>query len=269
MVLQKNAMLLLSLVAVFALMASASTVTLTSSCSNIAVGNSGKYVNFTISNSGDGTATSMILTAAQQGLYSNTVNNVTSLPPGSAETFRFYLTNVTYPGSYGFGVYALYMQGQQSFIVSFPCVVSFMNSSGSQLAITNASVANRQITAQVMNLARHSINATTYFIASPITGLSTNPTAFSIAAGDLHPIKAEVAVSKLNITVPVAILVTYVENNMSYTSMSTVNVSLTSSNGFDLTTMVLVAIIAVVVALIIASIAATIRKRGAKAGMVR
>lgn len=254
----------LSMLALLAYSASASSVTLTASCSNINIRNNSAYINFTISNTGDGNATNVVLTAAQSGVLSSTVNHISVFYPGNKSTVSFMVEKPSHYGNYGFGVNVAYTQAQQTFIVSFPCEVSYVNNSVSLLAINNLSENNDVITAHITNMGNFPINATEYFIAPPYLNISGSAAHISVQPGSTYTLQSKIRYNSVNVTLPVALVLSYVKDNISYTSMSTTRFSL-SKNGEmqSLTILFFIGIIAVIVALIAISLLVN-RKKKAK-----
>lgn len=235
------------------------TVTLTGTCSGIVSNGTVPYVNFTLSNSGNGPASSVSLlatAASPYGLSSSTSNGANTLLPGRAETFTFYLANGTYHGRYGFGVYVSYAQDQQTFVVTFPCIAAANGTSNPVLIIQNLSSGNGLVTAKVFNMGAASVTGRLYFIAPPALALSPRAMNFTIGPQGSYSLSSNMSMtSSYNGTVTLSAVVSYVSGNAVSSYMVTSQVSLQrQGHPVDLTWAVVAAVVMAVVALIIASL---------------
>lgn len=135
--------------------ASAGTVTLSGTCS-VATNNSSSF-NFTIANSGNDTASNLVLTPSIFGAKpSNSSYVVQYLGPGSQMTFNISVTNIAEPGAHAVYVTAVYQQGSSSvFTTLFPCVVPLLVPTASQVLLavntTIGSSGNEVVTALLHN----------------------------------------------------------------------------------------------------------------------
>ena len=206
--------------------AGASTVTLTGSCSNLIASNVGRYINFTLSNSGNGPASDMFLTTNLHGLYSYNISTLKTLNPNQEYIFRFPIKNQNvYKGTYGFGVLVSYAQGTQRFSVSFPCLVSYINSTKS-LLVTNASTQGSQINVSVANHAPYPLNATVYFI-NPQGLLNPEMIRMEISKDGAYRFDSVINQSMLSPseTIDIGIITSYIHDNVSYSSLNLISFS--------------------------------------------
>ena len=211
--------------------AGASTVTLTGSCSDLMASNSGMYINFTLSNTGNGPASDMFLTTNLHGLYSYNISTLQTLNPNQEHTFKFPIKNQNvYKGTYGFGVLVSYAQGSQRFSVSFPCLVSYVNSTKS-LLITNASTQNSQINVSVVNTAPYPLNATVYFI-NPQGLLNPEMIRMAIAKNGAYKFDSVINQSMLSPseTIDIGIITSYIHDSISYSSLNLITFSSSPSS---------------------------------------
>src|ERR1700733_1000124 len=82
--------------------AGASTVTLTGSCYATIINQTNNYIQFNITNSGNGTATNLIIEPVVSGasLVNSTPITIPLVAPNGAYPQKIYLDNFTIPGSY-------------------------------------------------------------------------------------------------------------------------------------------------------------------------
>ncbi len=203
----------------------ASTVTLSGSCKTSYV-NGSEYVNFWLSNSGNGTAQGVILTGTPVGLKTNTLDNISMLGPSENKTVSFLIDNTTIPGSYAFGVYVSYTQDQQNFIVSFPCIVAIGNRTISPLVINNLSVVNDRLSARLTNIASYPINATANFINPP--EIKMTPKSILLQVGPDSSVWANATVAHptgKTETVNVALFISYAQLGQNYVTMQNQSIS--------------------------------------------
>lgn len=248
------------IVFLFAGMASASTVTLTGSCSSLIANSSGRYVNFTLSNTGNGPAANMFLTTNLHGLYSYNTSTLQILNPNQKHTFIFPIKNpVIYQGIYGFGVLVSYTQGIQNFSVSFPCLVTYANPTKSMLII-NVSAQNNKINVSVANTAPYSMTATIYFI-NPPGFISPEMVRLNLSKKSSYSFDSVINQSMLSSAeiVNIGIITSYVYDNRSYSSLNLLSFSSSfnssnSSSPIFYTEILIVAAILTFLSLIIISI---------------
>ena len=155
--------------------ANASTVTLTGTCTQSLASGPSSNITFSIINTGNGTATSMILTPLISGAYiRNSSAFIQTINPDTNYTRPFSISNASANGSYIINFIASYAQGSSQFSTIFPCVVYFGHPAGGPLAvITNFN--NDRITANVSNYAGDPITANVVVLVPPSFGLP-NPT---------------------------------------------------------------------------------------------
>lgn len=247
---------------------SGATVTLTGTCGNIAQQGGTKYVNFTLLNSGDGTAGDMLLSAIPYGIQSNSETMVPILPPKGTNVSRFYIQNVTHNGTYGFGVDVSYVQDQQNFSVSFPCLVNLNSQTQPLLVVRNISTSGNKITATIMNFGTQNITASAYFVAPRTLQINQKEVRFTMLPESSYTFNATInSTPSLNESVVIAAIVSYFQNNESHSSMQkqvvrfSAGANSTPPQSTDFTWLLIAAPISAVLILIIASIFVNKRRK--------
>ncbi len=148
--------------------AGASTVTLTGSCYSRTVNQTNNFIEFNITNSGNGTATNLLIAPVIDGATTNTTSLLIPLvAPGGFYPEKIYLSNFTTPGSYVERFIVRYSQGSSTFITIFPCLVNLGQNAQSLLGITGFSQSNGNIRINISNIADYPISAEVNVYAPP------------------------------------------------------------------------------------------------------
>lgn len=147
------------------------TVTLTGTCSGATVNQTYDYINFSLSNSGTGPASSVTLVPDFTGATpTNSTVTVSLIAPGNTSITRFYLGNLsnsTLPGSYVEYITAEYSQGSSGFATVFSCMVDILRQTQSLVQILNISRTKTGENVTVLNLADYPVSANITLYASP------------------------------------------------------------------------------------------------------
>lgn len=245
---------------------SALTVTLTGTCRGIYVSNSTEYVEFLLNNSGNGPATNLSFVPTSQGIsLSAQQSALPVLYPGNSSATRLDVTNATYNGTYAFGMYVSYLQGGQTFVVTFPCLVSRGKPSAQFAYISNMSISNGRLSTEITSIYGKGLPVTLYFIVPPTFTISPKSTTVYMNGSSVEDVNSSVDEGKaFNGQVTLTGVVSYVIANRSYASIYTLPVSLSQSGGagIDMTWVVLGAAVALIAALIVASVVLKRRKPG-------
>ncbi len=248
---------------------SALTVTLTGTCKGIYQNNSVDYVEFVLNNSGNGPATNLSFIPASLGINLSARNGTLPvLYPGNTSTTRFDVTNATYNGTYAFGMYVSYLQGGQTFVVTFPCLVSLGKPSVQFAYISNMSISNGRLSTEITSIYGKRLPVMLYFIAPPAFTISPKSTTIYMNGSSVNEVNASIDEGRaFNGQVTLTGVISYVIANRSYASLYTLPVSLSQSGGqgIDLTWMALGAVVALIIALIVASI--VLKRRRPKTGV--
>lgn len=212
--------------------AGASTVTLTGTCYSKVLNTTNNFIQFNITNSGNGTATSMLIEPVITGatLANNTNNTTIEIPlvaPGGTYPVKIYLDNFsTIPGSYAQRFIVRYSQGSSTFTTLFPCLVNIGRSAPSLLAITTLGKIDSNIYVNVSSIATYPIDAqvavyapSEFTVAQPTRNITIEQQSNYNAT---FPV---VTPSFTNSEFPIAVSVSYINNNVHYATLSITTVS--------------------------------------------
>lgn len=242
--------------------ANASTVTLTGTCYTNFVNQTHNYMSFNLTNSGNGTATDMVIEPIIQG--ASTTNTTLSIPlvaPGTAYNEKIYLQNFTTPGSYVEQFVASYSQGSSNFITIFPCLVTINHAAPSLVSIIGFKYKNNNLQVNISNIADYPINAQISLYTSPsFTVLNSTQ---NVTLQKYSIINESFAVSSPKYTdaqFPIAVVVSYTKDNLHYSTLGVYSVSfggnkdITSIFQGNAVLFIIAAIIIIIIILIIISI---------------
>ncbi len=247
--------------------ASAGTVVLTGTC--IAPPANSSTLAFSIANSGNDSATQMVINptvfGANVSLHSISIGQ---LSPGANYTVEINITNVSAPGMHAAYYTAVYQQGSSIFSTVFPCLVPVHTATNSSLELTTNS--------SVSGSGTETVNVTVYNAGSPVTArvfLALSPL-FRYIGPDFYNVSLAQYESRnltFKFSVPASLTLsysagafaTYTYDNKSYGSMSTFSIAAegqppakTASQGtFSLLLYGMVVVIVAVVALLVFAIA--------------
>lgn len=250
--------------------AGASTVTLTGSCYSRTINQTNNYILFNITNSGNGTATNMVLEPIIQG--ASTANSGLSIPlvaPSGSYSEKVYLSNFSVPGSYVERFIASYSQGSSTFITIFPCLANIGQQAQSLLGITSIGRSSNKILVNISNIADYQIGAQVAAYAPPEFNISPQTKNVTIKQYSLTNASfAFTAPSYTNAEFPVAIAVSYTKNGVHYASLGVTTISFGNGQSAQLLNLggnlILVAIgvvIAIILILIILSVSINRKKK--------
>lgn len=250
--------------------ASASTVTLTGSCYSKIINQTNNYIQFNLSNSGNGTATNLILAPVIQG--ASTSNSSILIPivaPGGSYSSKIYLSNFTIPGSYVERFVARYSQATSTFITIFPCLVNIGQSAPSLLGITTVGKRGGNIYVNISNIASYQIGSQVTVYAPP--SFTFTPTTRNVTINQYSFSNISFGVSTpqyTNAVFPIVVALSYVRNNVHYATLAVTTItfgsgtnSLLSTIGQNLILWIVAVIIAIIIILIIASVLINKRRR--------
>lgn len=261
--------ILLALVAIIGV-SSASTVTLTGTCYSNLINQTNNYMKFNLTNSGNGTATNLLLEPVISGASAiNTSILIPLVAPGGIYVEKVYLSNFSTPGSYVERFIARYSQGSSNFVTIFPCLANINVNARSLLSITGINRKSNIVRVNLTNIADYPIKAQVAIYAPPAFTLNNSIQNITLKPYSLSNFSFEVATPQYtNAEFPVAISVSYLSNSLHYSTLAVTtiqfgnNTSLAQSivNGNGLL-FIVGAIIFVILFLIILSI---VLKRGKK-----
>ncbi len=149
-------------------MASAGTVSLTGTCSNGVISNASNYTTFSLLNSGNETATSLlVLPKFAGGTALNGSESLQSISPGQNRTMKFYFNNFSTPGSYAGSFTVAYSQDTSSFFVLFPCILNFVNHTSSVVDVSGINQSGNTINVSLVNLGSSTLNVRVAMLLPP------------------------------------------------------------------------------------------------------
>ena len=224
---------LLVLLAALIGIAGASTVTLTGTCRSNFINQTHNYITFNLTNSGNGSATDMVIEPVIQG--ASALNSTISIPlvaPGTAYDERIYLQNFTMPGSYVEKFVARYSQGSSTFITLFPCPITIGQSAPSLVGILGFNYNNNNLQVNLSNMADYPINAQVSVYASPSFTIFNSTQNLTLKKYTLANVSFGVATPKYtDAEFPVAVVVSYVRNNLHYSALGVYTITFGSGHG--------------------------------------
>jgi hypothetical protein len=259
----KNILIFLLAFIVFAGMASASTVTLTGTCYSRTINDTNNYIQFNLTNSGNGTATNFLLVPIIEGAATkNTSFLLPLVAPGSTYSEKIYLSNFTLPGSYAQRFVARYSQGTSTFVTLFPCLVNIGQNSQSLVAVTGIKSNSRQMSVNISNIASYPINVQISVYAPPefnVTSPNRNITLSSYSNSNESFAFSSPAYTDASF--PIVVSLSYINNNIHYASIATTSIKFGSGSstissllGGNLITIGIIGLIAIIIILIVLSI---------------
>lgn len=241
------------------LSAATTTVTLTGSCPTSIINQTNNYLQFNLSNSGNGTATNLFLVPQLEG--AKTYNTVETLPlvgPGSNYSFRFYMYNFTEAGSDVEYIKASYSQGSSTFSTVFPCLVYMRVRAQSLLQISNVNRTGSKLSVSVVNIADFPIDANLSVEVPATFKIIPNSTAIHLDPNGQSRAVFNLSVPNYNdASFPIVASVSYSNSSVHYGSLMFYVVSFAaapgSSGGISLVNMGIILIIIILIALILLS----------------
>ena len=242
---------------------SAGTVTLTGTCQNLIRNNT---LQFGLSNSGNDSAFTMLLTPMLKGAKSVGNYTIPSLGPNGNDTLLIRLSNVTAKGTYTDYILVSYQQGGTYFTSSFPCLLDFGNHTTSQLYVnTNQTFVGKllKVNVTVFNGASGSITANLSLIMPPGIALSSNAVE-SITVYNFSKAQATFLISPPSgsQSYSAAAVVDYEKQGLHYSSFSIFTISGPTSGGrYSLIVIALAGFGAVIVLVIALILFAAVRKK--------
>ncbi len=153
------------LFAVFALLSAlglsaAGTVSLTGSCPTSVINSTANYANFSLFNSGNETATGLLIVPKFPGATTyNSILSLSSISPNQIVSEKIYFYNFSAPGSYSGSFTVQYTQDQNVFFALFPCTLDFLSSSPSRVTITSVNRTGNVIRVSLVNIGQSQIDA--------------------------------------------------------------------------------------------------------------
>ncbi len=247
--------------------ASAGTVTLTGTCGTYSP--SSKTINFTLSNSGNDSAYNLVITPTIPNTQTaNGVSAINNLGPSARVVASFNITNILRRGTVPAYFTVAYQQGSEVFTAVFPCTMSLLNSTSSQVLLTtNSSIVNGNATVKikVFNAGTVPVTANVSLILPPsftyqsvrysqvtLAQYQTANVTFSLSA----PVGSQSSYS-------VAAAASYLQGNLSHASLVTFIIRPPQQVTAGVGSLLLLGVGVVVAAVIVLIVLSLLRKRSA------
>ncbi len=247
--------------------ASAGTVTLSGACSTKVINQTSNYTDFGLLNSGNETATSLVVVANYKGaITSNSEEAATSISPQQNLTFKFFFHNFSEPGSYAGSFTVGYTQDSSNFFAVFPCILQFENKTTSVVRFSDIHQSGNVLSANVINIGTMAVNATVSLILPP--GFQYSPESANVSLGPsaqqaVYFVLSEPSLSGASYGAGAAL--SYMQGGMHYADAATFTIGGSQSGSSTLTKSPYlpyeVAVVVIVVILVLIAVSVLLRKR--------
>ncbi len=246
---------------------SSSVVTLTGGCPLYVINSSRSYITFNVTNTGNGTASDLLISASFPGITTiNATQVIPTVAPGVKYSKEFPLTHLIGQGSYAVNINATYVQGGSNYATVFPCIIYIGSLSGGPL-IERVSVTGNRMYVNVTNTAPQSIEAQVTAVVPPEFTVKNSTKALTIAAdGKASTYFDIITPSFSDASFPVIGELSYEYNNNHYAQMANgaltfgAQVATTSGGGLGPVLWALVIIVIIVLVLIVISLILRFRR---------
>lgn len=204
----------------------ASTVTLTGTCYSQVLNQTNNYIQFNITNSGNGTATDMliepVLTGASPANATNATIEIPLVAPGGNYPTRFFVDNFSnVSGSYVERFIVRYAQGSSTFTTLFPCLISIGRSAHSLLAVTTVGKLNNNVYVNVSSIATFPIDAEVDVYAPSEFSVAQPTRNITIEQQSDYNVTFPISTPAFtNSEFPIAVAVSYVSDNVHYSTLA-------------------------------------------------
>lgn len=242
--------------------AGALTAVLNGGCSTGVLGQS-RYINFSLSSSGNASLTNMLLDPTFVGLNITGANSIALVAPGNNYSVSMYVNGTPIPGEYAGAILARYSQGPSVFFASFPCLVTFGNAPPSQVS-TVTKERGDNIYGEAFNIGDAPLNVSVYMFVPPEFKVSPHAENFTISPNSQKAFNF--SYSKPNesgVSTSFAIGSSYTYKGVHYASLAILPIGLYKNAGINLDLLMLYlsgGVIAALAALIVYSVLSKRRK---------
>ncbi len=255
------------LAAVAAPLSAASTVTLTGSCPLHLINSSRSYITFNVTNTGDGTASDLIISANFTGIDpQNATAVIPDVGPNSSYSKVFHLSSLVGQGSYAVNMKATYVQSGSNYATVFPCII-YIGSLAGGLLIEQVSVKGNRMSVNITNTAPQAIEAQVTAVVPPTFTVQNPDKAVTVEANGHTALYFTIAApSYTDASFPIIGELSYEYNGTHYAQMASTALvfgaggSTRGVGGLGPIGWALAAIIVVILVLIIASLVRGARK---------
>jgi hypothetical protein len=205
----------------------AGTVTLTGSCSQSVVNASHNYVNFSLINYGNQSASGLIIAPRIVGAETyNSYASLQYLSPYQNYSTRFYLYNFSEPGAYADAFVVQYSQGSSTFYALFPCLVNVLSATQSLVGISSINQTGDRVAVSVVNLQDYPVNVIISSIVPPSFNASPAQEYIDVGAGSHSKATFNISYpTGYSASYAVAFASSYSEGGKHYSSIDTYTVN--------------------------------------------
>jgi len=246
----------------------ATTVSLTGGCTHTLVNGSTNYITFNLANSGNGTATNLLIVPQLSGASTyNSIENLSLIGPGKNASFNFYLYNLSSPGSYAEGFIVQYTQTGVTGFAAFPCLLNINQSGPSQASITKIGFVNGNLTVTVFDLSQAPLSVNLSILAPPTFGIRPKVSSLSVQPGSFANATFNISIPQntqfVNASYAVAAMLSYAASGVHHATFSTTLISQSTGGkqGFQLGSLIYMLLIAAIIIIVILIMASVIAKR--------
>jgi len=261
--------LIIAIVALIGISA-ASTVTLTGTCYASLINQTNNYLQFNLTNSGNGTASNLVIEPVIDGASpTNATISLSLVAPGTTYPEKVYLNNFGIPGSYVERFVVSYSQGSASYITIFPCLVDIGQSAQSLLGITSITKSGNHISANISNIADYPITANVVVFSPPSFSISQPFKNVTVNQYSLTNVSFSFGSPKYtNAQFPIVIAVSYLKDGVHYATLGVATITFGSGSGSQILSLgnnlILIVVGIVVIVILALIIFSAVRNKGGR-----
>ncbi|MEM3237002.1 MAG: hypothetical protein QXT89_01660 [Candidatus Micrarchaeaceae archaeon] len=265
----KTFVAVLAVLFVFGTTNASSTVVLSGTCGKYPIGGA---INFSLSNSGNTSAYSVVLSPRIVGIsMPSGTYNISLLNPGESNTIEIPINNLHLIGSYVMYLIASYQQGASTFTAVFPCLITVNKSANSQIyatVTTSTSKGISTINASIFSAVQQGIVANVSLILPPGFDYLTNSSyAVTLLPYARKNVTFTVKAPQTFASYSGGVALNYKLNGINYAALATIIIAQKSGNPlFNTASLVYYAaiIIIVIIAFLIVRSAVSARRHASK-----
>jgi hypothetical protein len=246
----------------------ASTVTLTGGCPLYVINASHRYITFNIANTGDGTASDLLISASFPGIDArNSTAVIPNVGPDSNYSENFRLSSLVGRGSYAVNINATYVQSGSNYATVFPCIIYIGSLAGGPLQ-ESVSIKGSTMTVNITNIAPQQIKAQVDAVVPPSFSVKNSTKPITVGADGRAELSFDIiSPAYTDASFPVIGELSYEYNGTHYAQMGSAALVFGSvggpsakGGGIGLMGLILAAVVIAILVLIIASL--VLRHRG-------
>jgi hypothetical protein len=242
-------------------LSAASTVTLTGGCPLYVINSSRSYITFNLTNSGNGTASDLLISANFAGISArNATQVIPNVEPQSSYSKQFYLNKLVGQGSYAVNINATYVQSGSNYATVFPCIIYIGSLAGGPLE-ESVSISGNKMLVNITNTAPQSIEAQIDAVVPPSFSVKNATKAVTIGADGHSSVYFNiVSPTYTQASFPVIGELSYEYNGTHYAQMGSAALIFgsggvaKSSGGIGLIGWILIVVVIIILVLIVVSV---------------